>query len=265
MMMKKTQCSWTTYALLLLVLLSSCARTLAQEASNNLIMRYVWAPLFCFSGSKNSVPKEYCGEDPETALPRFRAHRLARLQIVGRRECNATEEFDYYSLPDSIRKSLECKWNSYTKGNTDEYIAAQWNDYGACFSEELGMGPEEYFSLVLDISKRYDVDQALKNWNLELKNFRTFYSQNYLTLLETEFGKKGFFTCDKASQTKYSTFTICLEGKAPFKITECSESQLSANDSECPSSMIIERGNGSEDVTEACLVDFPSFAMPDLF
>ena len=261
----KTQYKCTTCALLLLALLSRCAHTSAQGASNNLIMRYVWAPLFCFSGSNNSVPKEYCGEDPETALPRFKAHRLARLQIVGRRGCNATEEFDYYSLPESMRNSLECKWNSYTKGNTDKYIAGQWSDFGACFSEELGMSQQEYFGLMLDISKRYDVDKALKNWNLELKDFRTFYSQNFLTLLETEFGKKGFFTCDKASQTKYSTFTICLEGKAPFNITECTESQLSANDRECPTSMIIEGGNGSEDVSDACLVDFPAFTMPDLF
>ena len=254
-------CTWSYALLFLLTLISGVA---AQEASNSLIMRYVWAPLFCFSGSKNSVPKEYCGEDPETALPRFKAHRLARLQIVGRQGCNATEEFDYLSLSDDVRKSLECKWNSYTDGNTGDFIAGVWADFGTCFAEELGLSAEEYFKLVLDISDRYDVDKALKNWNIELKDFKTFPSQSYLTLLETEFGKKGFFTCDKASQTKYSTFTICLEGKAPFNITECTESQLKANNIECPQSMIIERGNGSEDVSDACLADYPAFTMPDL-
>ena len=124
-------------------------------------------------------------------------------------------------------------------------------------------------SVLRNTSDPYDVNKAL-NWNIELKDFRTFCSQNYLTLLEIESGKK-----DSSSVTgpvKQSACTICLEDKAPYNNHSSSSSkkkkrmeyQIKANDKQCPQSMITERGNGSNDVSDACLDEYPAFTMPDL-
>ncbi|KAI8100622.1 hypothetical protein M9434_005013 [Picochlorum sp. BPE23] len=242
------------------LVLALCAQQCHGESV--LQLRYVWAPIFCYAGSSNGVPKEFCGEDASTARPRFRAHRLSTIRpLEGWKECSSSQAYSPSDVTGELREYLHCTSNSYTEGNDDGWHKYVWDKGAGCAAKQLGMNPTSLFQLMSDLYKKYDPDVALKKRKITLGRKKKIRTSKLLRALKKGFGKEGFITCDGATGKRYSTYSICVSPEPPYSITDCPKSVLQKNKKACPKTIRIERGNRSiKKPTRQCLRYYPAFA-----
>ncbi len=79
-------------------------------------LRFNWAPIFCFAGSNNGVPKEFCGQDAEDSTPRLRRHRLSLLKPLNG-QCSSVPAYDPSALSTEVRQHLACTNPSYVRSS----------------------------------------------------------------------------------------------------------------------------------------------------
>ncbi len=76
-------------------------------------LRFNWAPIFCYAGSNNGVPKEFCGQGAD-GTPRFQRHRLSLLKPFTAR-CSNIPAYDASALSANVRQHLACTNPSYVR------------------------------------------------------------------------------------------------------------------------------------------------------
>lgn len=213
-------------SILLCILLSKAN----GQSSRVLVLKQGWSPLFCYSGSVNSVPREFCGLDKKTAKKRYLAHRILRLDVSGEKDCkDTTGGYKKAKLDRSLKRMLECTSNSYTKGNTkswlDKYV---WRSSGTCVAEATPSikSVTGYFEAMTDLFEKYNVDSALKERGIVFSKIDKVNGTEILDVLEGAFGARGYYTCDRATATKWNIFNLCLSTKAPYKPTKCPQSEV---------------------------------------
>lgn len=84
--------------------------------AETLQLRFNWAPIFCYAGSNNGVPKEFCGQGPDGTY-RFQRHRLSLLKPFDSAGCSNTSAYDPTALNAEVRQHLACTnpscvWNA---------------------------------------------------------------------------------------------------------------------------------------------------------
>ncbi|KAG7675306.1 hypothetical protein Ndes2526B_g08179 [Nannochloris sp. 'desiccata'] len=230
-------------AFALAVVLGPCQTAAAPFDGDVLIMRYGWAPLFCYSGSNSPVPREYCGLDPP-ALDRFNAHRALRIVYSGKngQADSCTDPTSGYSpsvITPALRKALHCVSNSYTIGNDDGWWQFLWNEAGKCVAEKAGMTAAKYFTLMNNSFKNYNIDAALKKAKYDATKLKQVDPVKVLDILQKAFGQRGFYTCDN-------------------EITKCPAKLLKPNTKCRSGNLKIDTVHG-EPVSKACLRYYPSF------
>eukprot|EP00889_Picochlorum_renovo_P003320 jgi/Picre1/30350/NNA_005714.t1 len=210
------------------LVLALCAQQCHGESV--LQLRYVWAPIFCYAGSSNGVPKEFCGEDASTARPRFRAHRLSTIRpLEGWKECSSSQAYSPSDVTGELREYLHCTSNSYTEGNDDGWHKYVWDKGAGCAAKQLGMNSTSLFQLMSDLYKKYDPDVALKKRKITLGRKKKIRTSKLLRALKKGFGKEGFITCDGATGKRYSTYSIC-HGESEDKSPEVSRTPKHSKD-----------------------------------
>jgi hypothetical protein len=207
-----------------------------------------WAPIFCFAGSANGVPKEYCGLEPP-ALQRFTTHRAARISYFrdsGGESNNCTDPtagFNSSDLSFAVHSALECTTNSYNIGNDESYWQSLWDDAGKCVAEKIGLTPKRYFWLLTHTFKRYNVDSVLKQAGYDFAKLKEVNATKVLDILQDSFGYRGAYTCDSGSRTKWSTIRFCLSALPPYRMTHCPARVLEPP-SRCPTTLLIDTERG---------------------
>ena len=131
-----------------------------------LVLRYVWSPMFCFAGSANSTPREFCGFDPP-ALTRFTAHRARLLysNSTGSDQSDCVDPTSGYTpaaVTGPLRSALSCIDNSYTIGNDDAWHDNIWKASGTCAATAIGLNATQYFQIAADTFQKYNVDVSNK-------------------------------------------------------------------------------------------------------
>lgn len=174
----------------------------APAATDILVIRYGWAPVFCFAGSgAGATPVEFCGLDPPSRT-RFRSIRPLRMYYA-----TATDNLDKCPDPTpgyvdaaldwKVKKALACIDNSYSLPvNDDAWNAYVWNLVGTCVAEYTGMDPAFYFKLIVDLFARYNPDFILKQAGIDTAVALTFNQTQAMDVLEAAWGYRGFCTCD---------------------------------------------------------------------
>lgn len=218
------------YNALLLLGISLFVWKVEGQSSGVLVLKQGWSPLFCYSGSVNSVPREFCGLKAKTAKKRYLAHRILRLDVAGEKNCkDRTGGYKKSKLGPSLKRMLECTSNSYTKGKTnawlDKYV---WRSSGTCVAQNSPSitSVKGYFETMTDLFERYNVDSALKERGIVLSKTDKVNGTEILNVLEDAFGARGYYTCDRATASKWNIFNLCLSTKAPYKPTKCPESEV---------------------------------------
>ena len=77
-------------------------------------LRFNWAPIFCFAGSNNGVPKEFCGQGAD-GTPRLQRHRLSLLKPLNSGQCSDVPAYDASALSAEVRQHLACTNPSYVR------------------------------------------------------------------------------------------------------------------------------------------------------
>ncbi len=233
-------------------------------ATDVLVIRYGWAPIFCFAGSASATPDEFCGKTPP-ARTRFRAIRAFRIYY-------ATSASNLGSCPDptagyvdalldkKVKKALACIDNSYNLPNNDaEWNAYIWNLVGTCVSQYTGMDAAFYHKLIVDLFERYNPDLALKKAGIDTATALTFNQTQALDIMERSWGFRGFMTCDSSSKSYLSTFSICLSTTYPFNITACPARLLrSGGDCALPLNLEVPPPSVSIPVPDECEKYYPA-------
>lgn len=228
-----------------------------------LVFRQGWAPLFCFAGSANGIPDEYCGFGTPNRT-RFYANRAFRIFFANStgdnfQDCpDPTPGLDYAKLKPYVARSLDCIDNSYTIGNQPEWLNYIWNLVGTCTAHAVGpkMTAARYYQLTADSFRRYTMDAALKKAGIDFATAVTMDADAMLDILEAAFGQRGFYTCDTATRSKFSTFSICLSPIAPHRITKCPDKFLKPN-TNCAKPLAVVRENGMT-IPAECVRYYPS-------
>ena len=227
-------------------------------------LRFAWAPIFCYAGSSNGVPKEFCGQDPTTARQRVQLFRQSIIRPLGSsKSCSAPPStYSASAITGDLRQNLHCTSNSYTEGNDDGWHERVWNEGAGCAAKALGMTtPTEIFTLMSDLFRKYNPDVALKkSGNIVLSDMDQIDIKTLLKVLKKGLGRAGFLTCDGATGTRLSTYSICISTKTR-SITNCPKSLIQKK--ACKSSVVkIERGNGSlgKPNESDCVPYYPSLA-----
>lgn len=149
--------------ILVIALPLSQAQTPPIATNGVLVMRYGWAPLFCYAGSASGVPDEYCGYTPP-ARTRFAAHRALRLLYsnstgAAGEDCpDPTSGYTPAALTPPLRAALTCIDNSYSLGNDDGWHNYIWNASGTCAATAAGLNVTQYFQIMADTFSKYNVD-----------------------------------------------------------------------------------------------------------
>lgn len=241
---------------------------ITPAATDVLVIRYGWAPIFCFAGSANATPEQFCGKTPP-ARTRFRAIRAFRIYYA-----TATENLD--SCPDptagyvdalldrKVKRALSCIDNSYNLPNNDaEWNAYVWNLVGTCVAQYTGMDAAYYHKLIVDIFERYNPDLALKKAGIDTATAQTYNQTAALDILESAWGFRGFTTCDSATKSYLSTLSICLTTTYPFNITACPAKLLrSGRDCALPLKLEVPLPSTSIPVPEECEKYYPATRWP---
>eukprot|EP00890_Picochlorum_soloecismus_P001517 jgi/Picsp_1/2366/NSC_05829-R1_ribonuclease t2 len=225
-----------------------------------LVLKQGWSPLFCYSGSVNSVPREFCGLEKKSAKKRYLAHRILRLDVSGEKDCkDTTGGYKKSKLGRSLKRMLECTSNSYTKGNTnawlDEYV---WRSSGTCVAQNSPSitSVKGYFEAMTDLFEKYNVDSALKERGILFSKIDKVNGTEILNVLEDAFGARGYYTCDRATASKWNIFNLCLSTKAPYKPTKCPESEVEKM-ARCSEMMEVDKNRGYK-VDKKCKKYYPS-------
>ena len=131
----------TLLTISLLGMLGACQVAAVPADGDVLIMRYAWAPIFCYAGSANGVPKEFCGLEAP-ALQRFNVHRAGRISYSAESgdlgNCtDPTSGFNASLLSPAVRNALHCTSNSYSIGNDDAYFQFLWQEAGKILKKSI--------------------------------------------------------------------------------------------------------------------------------
>lgn len=234
----------------------------AAKGDGVLIMRFGWAPGFCYSGSASQVPRELCGFSG-SSQQRFWAHRVLRIVWAGadgktKDACpDPTPGYSPSALPPAVRATLDCVGNAYTPGKTDDWNKYLWEQVGTCVAAAAGLSAGDYFGAMVDAYSRYNIDSALRKAGYALEKGGTIEGKALVATLTKAFGKKGFYSCNPGTKSVYSTYSICLTPTAPHRITDCPAKFLKPN-TKCPAKMKINLEHGGP-VSKSCLPYYPAF------
>jgi len=100
-------------------------------------LRFTWAPIFCFAGSANGVPKEFCGEGLDS-IDRFQRHRQSMLKPFSK-GCEPIPEYNPFVLSEAVRLHWGCTNPSYSTSTTDAWWKRIWETGLGCAAQKLGM------------------------------------------------------------------------------------------------------------------------------
>ena len=216
-------------------------------------LRFNWAPIFCFAGSSNGVPKEFCGLEGASSIPRFMRHRQSLLRPLGGKCSKVSEPFDPAALSPAVRKHWACTNPSYTTTTADQWYARIWETGLGCAASKLGMGQAEAFEFMTSLWDRYQPDAALAKSRVRLWTKSKIRTASYLKALKRAYGHDPFVTCDGGTGTKLSTVSICIDTTSKV-VAACPKKVLRQYKKRCPSKLVIERGNGSvKSVAPECM------------
>lgn len=86
------------------------------------------------------------------------------------RNCN-NNAFNLALIPQNVQDRMKIMWPNLNNANNQDFWEEQWKAHGTC--SELGV--EEYFTMAIALSDRYNIMQILSNKNITPSNVKKYH------------------------------------------------------------------------------------------
>lgn len=106
------------------------------------------------------------------------------------RFCN-NDAFNWDIIPQNVKERMQIMWPNLRNGDHQAFWTQQWTRHGTC----SGMGVNEYFTMAIELSDRYNIMQILSNehirpngfmyYILDIRNTVEQYTDRWPTITQT--------------------------------------------------------------------------------